>query len=346
MDEGYAKDEVNLMIRTTVVGSWPPAEEFAEALQQYHQGEMESDLQHDFLSEVAELAIDQQCLCGLDEYTGGETSSDYFILHFPKCLSGVEPTENREAWDGRGTYRVVGEIGAPNGLGIASAFLRERAIDPDVRKVTFPGPSEITMRIEPDEEGERIWPQVIDLIRCEMQECIDLGATDLQLDLPHIAMGLVDQANNWTTDKAIAIIRSLFAEFSGIRRSVHFCYGDFGAQTWTKNRNFAPLLPTIQALDGVIDRVVLEFSLPEQWADRALLAQIPASIEIAAGIIDVKSPRFETVAEVQAKIKELLRFVPAERLLICPSCGFGRRNTEMAIAKTTVMVEAAHRYQV
>lgn len=333
------------MIHPTVVGSWPPAEEFAEALQQYHQGAMARDLQHDFLLEVAEVAIDQQCNCGLDEYTGGETSADYFILHFPKCLSGVEPTENHEAWDGRGTYRVVGEIGAPNGLGIASAFQRERAIDPHVRKVTFPGPSEITMRIEPDEEGERIWPQVIALIRQEMQQCIDLGATDLQLDLPHIAMGLVDQANGWTTEKAVAIIRSLFAGFSGVRRSVHFCYGDFDAQTWTKNRNFAPLLPTIQALDGVIDRVVLEFSLPEQWADRALLAQIPASIEVAAGIIDVKSSRVESVAEIQSKIAELLHFVPAERLLICPSCGFGRRNTELAIAKTTVMVQAAHQFQ-
>jgi 5-methyltetrahydropteroyltriglutamate--homocysteine methyltransferase len=173
-----------------------------------------------------------------------------------------------------------------------------------------------------------------------MQTCIDLGATDIQLDLPHVAMGLVDDKDGWTTESAAALIRSIFVGFTGIRRSIHFCYGDFMAQSWTTNRTFHPLLPTIQALDGVIDRVVLEFSLPEQWAERALLAQIPNSIEVAAGIIDVKSPVIETVADVVAKIQELLRYVPAERLLICPSCGLGRRDLALAIGKAQVMVDA------
>ena len=90
----------------------------------------------------------------------------------------------------------------------------------------------------------------------------------------------------------------------------------------------------------MIDRVVLEFSLPEQWAERALLAQIPISMEVAAGIIDVKSPTIETPAEVATKIQELLRYVPAERLLICPSCGLGRREPALAIGKVQVMVDA------
>ena len=173
------------MIRTPVVGSWPPADKFADALQQYHHGDRPAQATEQFLMEVAATAIAQQCACGLDEYTGGETSADSFILHFPRVLSGIEPTENRKAWD---------------------------------------------------------------------------------------------------------------------------------------NRNFHALLPTIQALDGIIDRVVLEFSLPEQWAERALLAEIPTSIEVAVGIIDVKSPSVESPAEIAAKIKQLLMYVPANRLLICPSC--------------------------
>lgn len=333
------------MIPTTVVGSWPPDPQFYEALEQYHKGELVGFLHHELLCNVATIAIEQQHACGLDEYTGGETSADYFILHFPKCLSGVEATEDHEAWGGRGTYRVVGKIGAPNGLGIASAFRREHLLDPYIRKVTLPGPSEITMRIVPAEDREQLWPEVIKLLREEIHQCILFGAEDIQLDLPHVAMGLVDQTNGWTAEKAVSLIRSIFQGFSAICRSIHFCYGDFGAQTWTTSRNFAPLLPTIQALDGVIDRVLLEFSLPEQWADRELLTEIPASIEVAAGIIDVKSPRVESIEEIHDKIRELLRFVSVERLLICPSCGFGRRNTEMAIDKTKAMVQAAQTYQ-
>lgn len=328
------------MLRTTVVGSWPPAAEFSPALEAYHEGRLSPDATEPLLRQVATQAIAEQCACGLHEYTGGETSADTFILHFPACLTGIEPTADREAWGNRGTYRVVGPIGAPNGLGIAAAFRRERALDAKITKVTLPGPSEITMRIEPEEEQRAIWPAVIELIRAEMQACIDLGATDLQLDLPHVAMGLVDSKDGWTTESAAALIRALFAGFTGVRRSLHFCYGDFMAQSWTTNRTFHPLLPTIEALDGVIDRVVLEFSLPEQWAERALLAQIPNSMEVAVGIIDVKAPTVETVAEVTGKIQELLHYLPPERLLICPSCGLGRRETALAIGKAQVMVQA------
>lgn len=328
------------MIRTTVVGSWPPAAAFWPTLEAYHAGQLAPGEAEPLLQRVAAVAIAEQCTCGLHEYTGGETAADSFILHFPACLSGVERTANTEAWGGRGTYRVVGPLGAPQGLGIATAFQRERAIDSQIDKVTFPGPSEITMRIEPEGEGRALWPAVIALIRDEIRACIALGAKDIQLDLPHIAMGLVDAQAGWTTAKAVQIIRAIFADFSGVRRSIHFCYGDFMAQSWTTNRTFHPLLPTIQALDGIVDRLVLEFSLPEQWAERALLAQIPASMEIAAGIIDVKSPTIETVDEVKSKITELLRYVPATRLLICPSCGLGRRNTALAMGKAQVMVQA------
>ena len=336
----HRNQESRALIRTTVVGSWPPAAAFWPTLDAYHAGQLAPAEAEPLLQRVAAVAIAEQCACGLHEYTGGETSADNFILHFPACLTGVERTENSEAWGGRGTYRVVGPLGAPHGLGIATAFQRERAIDSQIDKVTIPGPSEITMRIEPEAERRAIWPAVIALIRAEIQACIALGAKEIQLDLPHVAMGLVDAQAGWTTETAVAIIRAIFADLPAIRRSIHLCYGDFMAQSWTTNRTFHPLLPMIQALDGVVDRLVLEFSLPEQWAERALLAQIPASMEVAAGIIDVKAPTIESVAEVASKIEELLRYVPANRLLICPSCGLGRRDTALAMGKATVMVQA------
>ena len=327
------------MIRTTVVGSWPPAQTFADELQRYHQGDFPSHEVEQFLAAVASIAIDEQCSCGLDQITGGETSADSFILHFPRVLSGIEATDNRKAWDDRGTYRMVGPLGAPQGLGIASAYQRERTLNPAIQKVTIPGPSEIIMMIESGENRQALLSTASELIRTEIQACIDLGATDIQLDLPHVAMGLVDE-KRWDTQSATKAIKNIFANVKGIRRTVHFCYGDFGAQTWTTNRNFHALLPTIQALDGIVERVVLEFSLPEQWAERELLAEIPASIEVAAGIVDVKSPTVESPEEIVEKIRELLPYVPANRLLICPSCGFGRRNVEMALQKTASMVKA------
>jgi 5-methyltetrahydropteroyltriglutamate--homocysteine methyltransferase len=326
------------MIRTTVVGSWPVADEFAGQIQRYHEGRLTAVEAEALLTEVAARAIAQQRQCGLDEYTGGETWADNFILHFPKLISGIVPTSNTEAWDGRGTFEVVGPLAAPNGLGVAAAYRRESGIDRAISKVNIPGPSEITMMIGLKTDRAALLPEAIALIRAEMQACILAGAKEVQIDLPHIAMGLVD--DEMTTDDAVDIIRTLFAGFTGVRRSIHFCYGDFGAQTWTRNRSFHPLLPTIKQLDGVVDRVVLELSLPEQWQERQLLSEIPASIETALGIVDVKSTAIESVDDLVTKISELMSIVPAERLLICPSCGLGRRNVEMAIGKAAAMVAA------
>jgi 5-methyltetrahydropteroyltriglutamate--homocysteine methyltransferase len=327
------------MLRTTVVGSWPPAEEYRSRLACNFRGQLDELESESLLQEVASVAIAQQQTCGLDEYTGGETSADSFILHFPKLLTGIEPTDRRDAWDGRGTYALTGPLGAPGGLGVAAAFRRERAIDPGLAKVTIPGPSEITTMLEPRDAVRRAWPVAVDLIRAEIRQLIQAGATDVQLDVPQIAMGLAD--GGWETADAVDTVRAIFDGFTSIRRSVHLCYGDFGARSWVRNRAFSPLVPTLQALGGVVDRVVLELSLPEQWAERHLLAEIPAQLEIAAGIVDVKDAHIQPAAELRGLAEQLLTVVPADRLLLCPSCGLGRRTVALALAKVTAMVAAA-----
>ena len=328
------------MLRTTVVGSWPPEERYRSSLALYFHGQMDEPESESLLKEVAAVAIAQQQACGLDEYTGGETSADSFILHMPRFLIGIEPTDQRDAWGGRGSYAVIGSLGAPNGLGVAAAFRRERTIEPRLAKVTIPGPSEITTMLEPREAVRRAWPVVVGLIRAEIRQLILAGAIDVQLDVPQIAMGLAD--GGWETATAVDVIAAIFADFTTIRRSVHLCYGDFGARSWVTNRALSPLIPTIQTLGGgIVDRGVLELSLPEQWAERHLLAETPPQLEIAAGIVDVKDPRVQTVAELCQLAAQLLTVVPAARLLLCPSCGLGRRTVQLATAKVTSMVAAA-----
>jgi methionine synthase II (cobalamin-independent) len=56
--------------------------------------------------------------------------------------------------------------------------------------------------------------------------------------------------------------------------------------------------------------------------------------------MDLKSPTIKRVDMLEAKIDELLRCVSADRLFICPSSGFGRRNPDLAIGKTKAMLQA------
>src|SRR5258708_39977999 len=107
------------MLRTTVVGSWPPEERYRSSLALYFHGQMDEPGSESLLKEVAAVAIAQQQACALDEYTGGETSADSFILHMPGFLSGIALTDKRDAWGGRWSYSGSGPIGGPNGLGMA-----------------------------------------------------------------------------------------------------------------------------------------------------------------------------------------------------------------------------------
>src|SRR5438132_77055 len=92
------------------------------------------------------------------QYTGGQTSADSFILHFPRVLMGIKPTDEFGAWGGRGFCYVTGPLGAPGGLGLAVAVRPERTIDSRLSKVAIAGPSEITTMLGPREAVGRMWP--------------------------------------------------------------------------------------------------------------------------------------------------------------------------------------------
>jgi methionine synthase II (cobalamin-independent) len=329
-------------VRTTLVGSWPVEDRFAADLVRYHRGESSGGAAERLLTEVAAVAIAQQRQCGVDQITGGETSADSFILHFPRLLSGIVRSANSAARDGRGTYTLIGRIDAPRGLGVAEAFARERRIDPYLEKVTIPGPSEITMLIEPRETARAAWPRIVELIRREIRQLMAGGAGEVQLDLPHVAMGLAD--GGWQTEEAIELVSAIFHDVAGVRRSIHLCYGDFMARSWAQHCELRPLLPMLQGIGDLIERVALELSLPEQWRERELLSEIDPRIEIAAGIVDVKSPRTQPTDELAPMCEELLALVDERRLLLCPSCGLGRRSVPLAMAKTEAMVACTARF--
>ena len=101
----------------------------------------------------------------------------------------------------------------------------------------------------------------------------------------------------------------------------------------------------MQALEGKIDRVHFECSYAGQWAAREVLGDIPDSIEVIAGIADVKntSPS-ATVEDLSEKISLLLKVIPADRLLVSTSCGCGRVPHDEAIRLVRNLVKAASQH--
>jgi 5-methyltetrahydropteroyltriglutamate--homocysteine methyltransferase len=123
------------------------------------------------------------------------------------------------------------------------------------------------------------------------------------------------------------------------RLSTHLCFGNFKGHP-VGYRRIAPMLPDF--LDFKVDEVHVEMANRE-FAEIELIAEFAKRMDVAVGIIDVKSYYIETVEDVVERIKRCLEHVPAEKLSVAPDCGLSQTARWAARKKLMNMVEGAKR---
>lgn len=330
------------MIRTTAVGSWPIPPDLKPRLTAYYRGDLSDDDARAVLQAAARIAMDEQRACGLDQIMGGEVFAPDFVHHVPPRLSGlrcVKPRDHRAGYEGVALYAIDGDLAAPGGTGHALAYRREKEIEPALDKAAVPSPLTMSIPFFSDPRRGEQMANLAALVEAEVLDMVSAGAAEIQIDAPAEAVALIlgaeqpEEILRWM----LLPLRSLV----GIRRTVHFCLGDMGRRPFTQQQNLHALATVLGRMEGRVDRVHLECSYAGQWDERALLADIPESIEIIAGIADVKGP-VPSVDELRAKIRALLEFVEAERLLVSSSCGCGRCTPKQATDLMTNLTTAAH----
>lgn len=330
-----------MSIRTTCVGSWPIPFGKRLDLKRYYAGDLSDSEAHDLLQQAARISMDEMLACGLDQIMGGEAFAPDFVHHVPPRLAGLETLSARDprrGYEGIGRYRIIGDISAPTGTGHALAFRRERAIEARLHKAAVPSPLTMTLGLVGDPRLAEQLPNYARMVEAEVLDMLDAGAGEIQLDAPVEATAMADRTLG--VERILESLTLPFQAAAGITRSVHFCLGDISRKPGTEVQNLISLVPLIQALEGHVDRVHVECSYAGQWADRGMLADLPDSIEIIAGIADVKrSP--QNVGELSEKIDRLLEVVPEERLLVSSSCGCGRVPHDEAIRLMRNLVKAA-----
>ena len=330
-----------MAIRTTCVGSWPIPFGLRPALKRYYAGILTDEDADGLLSRAARISMDEMISCGVDQITGGEVWGPDFVHHVPPRLSGLKTLQLRDTskgYQGIGRYQITGDVWAPIGTGHALGFRREHKIEPRLDKAAVPSPRTMTLGLDRDPRLEEQLPNYAKVVKAEVADMIQAGASEIQLDAPAEAMAL---ANG--THRVADLVESLISPFSGVDgviRIVHFCLGDISRKAGTEVQNLTSLIPLFQALDGVIDRAHIECSHAGQWSDRALLAEIPDSIEIIAGIADVKREP-QSVSELSDRIATLLEIIDEDRLLLSTSCGCGRVPHDEAIRLLRNLVKAA-----
>ena len=327
-------------LRTSVIGSYPfPGWlEFAsQNLDKFGANDI-AEMQDD----AATVAIQDQIRSGLDVITDGEQTRFDFNLSFYGHLGGIdlEPASPRNfgppAHDQRGKHEISGQLLAPNGLGTVEEFERLRRLAPDGPrlKMSVPGPFTMSGRLLPnDQYSDRyaITEALLPLVRDELVALVEAGCEEICVDEPSMSC----YGYKEDTKRFVDIFNRTVEPVVGkTRLCTHLCFGNFKGHA-VGYRRYAPLFPDF--LDLKVDELHLEMASRE-YAELEVVGEVAKRMDVAVGIIDVKSYFIETPEFIADRVRECLKHASAERLVFAPDCGLSQTARWAAKRKLENMV--------
>ena len=328
-------------LQTTVVGSYPfPGWfEFASShLDQFGEADIE-----EMRVDAVIAAVHDQVAAGLDVITDGEQSRYDFNLSFYGRLEGLNPTPHSPrrfgppAHDQRGKYEVTGTLCSRHGLRAVEEFKRLEKVAPPgpVLKSSLPGPYTLSGRITPGGPYKTRWDiaeALIPIVREELEQLVRCGCTEITLDEPSMSC----YAHREDPNRFVRIFSETVKPIVGrCRLSTHLCFGNYKGRA-VGLRRYAPLFPAF--LELPVNEMHLEMASRE-FAEIEVISDIVArGIDVAVGIIDVKSYYIETVEDVAERVRLSLKYAPAEKLSFAPDCGLSQTARWAARQKLTNMV--------
>jgi 5-methyltetrahydropteroyltriglutamate--homocysteine methyltransferase len=330
-------------IRTTVIGSYP----FPGWLELcgLHGDELGPDDREEAMRDAVTVAVADQVTAGLDVVSDGEQGRFDFNLSFYAYIDGLElEREPRRrlgppAHDQRGRHAIVGELRAPEGLGVVEEFERLRELAPDGvgLKAAVPGPYTLAGRIEPGGDYADRWAvaeALVPIVRDDLGRLVDAGCRFVQLDEPSMSC----YAYREDTARMVELFNRTVEPVVGrTYLSTHLCFGNYKGRAVGK-RTYAPMFPDFLGL--AVDELHLEMASRE-LAELELIERVGEVRDVAVGVIDVKSYYLETPDDVADRIRACLRYVAPERLAVAPDCGLSQTARWAARAKMRAMVDGA-----
>jgi 5-methyltetrahydropteroyltriglutamate--homocysteine methyltransferase len=314
-------------LRTTVVGSYPfPGWlEFAAL----HLDEFgESDIE-EMRNDAVIVAVQDQVAAGLDVITDGEQTRYDFNLSFYGRLEGIRGTAisprrfGPPAHDQRGKYEITGKIDSKHGLGAVEEFKRLQKIAPPgpVLKASVPGPYTLSGRINPGGKYKDRWDvteALVPIVRKELEQLVEIGCNEITLDEPSMSC----YAHREDPRRFVQIFAETVKPIVGrCRLSTHLCFGNYKGRA-VGPRRYAPLFPAFFELP--VQEIHLEMASRE-FAEIEVINEIAKrGIDVAIGVIDVKSYYIETSGDVADRVRLCLKHAPAEALSFAPDCGLSQ----------------------
>jgi len=271
---------------------------------------------------------------GIDIITDGEIRRESYSNRFATALDGMDLDSPGTALDRTGhpnpVPRVVGPIRRTHPVEVRDVeFLRANTTRPI--KATLPGPFTMSQQAQDDyyHDEEALAMALAEAVNEEVRDLFAAGADVVQLDEPYL------QAR---AEKArLFAIKAINRALQGITgtTALHTCFG-YAHIVHSRPNGY----PFLEELADVNARQI-SMESAQQKVDLSALKSL-AGKTLIVGVIDLAddSP-VEDVDTVAARIRNALRFVPSEQLILAPDCGMKYIARETAFGKLRALSEGA-----
>lgn len=325
-------------IAATTIGSFPRPGWLASAVRSTVTFNLEGDLLQEGLDDATTLAIRGQELAGLDLVTDGEQRRPHFIDHVLNSMEGVD-TVNRVP---KGLYRRREEVHqVPRVYGPISR--RVPAVVEDLRfaksrtgrpvKMAVPGPMTVVDSTLDEHYGGDEAAMAMDVaavLNAELRDLQSAGADVLQIDEPAMTRYHEKVADYG----ARALDRCI--EGITIPTIVHLCYGYPGGKSLQHEYEYPELFPLLLETD--IAGFAVEFARSNY--DPEILEPCKERL-VLFGAVDPSDTPVPPVDTVVTRVRDALRYLDADKLLLAPDCGLMTVSRELAFAKAKLLADAA-----
>ena len=263
---------------------------------------------------------------------------------------------------------ATGKISRKKPLALNDFLFLKQHTDKAV-KMTLPGPYLLTRSMWVEGLSSDAYPtkedlslDIIKVLREELEDLIAAGVEFVQFDEPVLTEVVFTKKNANRTFMCGALTAKADAEEElafalelinkvtegmlgrGTTIAVHICRGNWSTDDDILLRG--PYFPLIPYLEGAnVDHLALEYATPRAGELDAIKSIGDKSLGF--GVINPRTVDVESVDDIVARVEEVRAFLPDDKILLNPDCGFGTfaqrpmNSDEIAFEKLKVMVEAA-----
>ena len=270
---------------------------------------------------------------GVDIITDGEIRRESYSNRFATALEGVDLDQPGQiiGSSGRSTPvpRVVGPLRRVRPVQVRDVqFLRAQT--DHLIKATVPGPFTMAQQAQNDYYPDRE-SLAMDYATCVNEEVKGLfaaGADVVQLDEPWLRTN-PEEARAY----AVTAINKALEGVNGTT-ALHLCFG-YAAMVQGKPSQYTFLT---ELEDSVVQQISIEAAQPK--LDLAVLTEF-SSKTIILGVLNLSDMQAEAPENIATKLREALRYVPPERLMVAPDCGMKYLPRAVAYQKLRAMTLGA-----